>query len=119
MRYAPRSILPARPRALAARFPAVGRAAFTTYHGATMIATVLFYGFGFGLFGELSRGEAWLIVPAVWAVMLLWSKWWLDRFRYGPFEWAWRCLSRWKWEPMRKRAEIPPRHGEVADAAGG
>ena len=66
-------------------------------------------GFGFGLFGELSRGEAWLLVPVVWAIMLLWSKPWLDRYRYGPFEWAWRSLSRWKWEPMRKRAsaEIP------------
>jgi hypothetical protein len=81
--------------ALATRLAAVGRAAFTNYLGATLIGTVLFYGFGFGLYGELSRGQAWLIVPFVWAVMLLWSKWWLDRFRYGPFEWAWRCLARW------------------------
>lgn len=94
--------------AIADRFAAVGRAAFTNYLGATMIGTVLFYGFGFGLFGELSRGQAWLIVPVVWAVMLLWSKWWLDRFRYGPFEWVWRCLSRWKWEPMRKGAVGEP-----------
>jgi uncharacterized protein len=96
-------LLLARGGALADRFAAVGRAAFTHYLGATMIGTVLFYGFGFGLFGELSRGQAWLIVPPVWAVMLLWSKWWLDRFSYGPFEWAWRSLSRWKWEPMRRR----------------
>ncbi|HEY6816542.1 MAG TPA: DUF418 domain-containing protein [Croceibacterium sp.] len=93
-----------RPGAIADRFAAVGRAAFTNYLGATLIGTVLFYGFGFGLFGELSRGEAWLIVPLVWAVMLLWSKWWLDRFRFGPFEWAWRCLARWKWEPMKGRS---------------
>ncbi len=92
-----------RPGAIADRFAAVGRAAFTNYLGATMIGTILFYDFGFGLFGELSRGQAWLIVPVVWAVMLLWSKWWLDRYRYGPFEWAWRCLARWKWEPMRRR----------------
>jgi uncharacterized protein len=105
MGYAAVIMLVVRRGALADRFAAVGRAAFTNYLGATMIGTVLFYGFGFGLFGELSRGEAWLIVPAVWAVMLLWSKWWLDRFRYGPFDWAWRCLSRWKWEPMRKRAK--------------
>jgi uncharacterized protein len=88
--------------AIGDRFAAVGRAAFTNYLGATMIGTFLFFGFAFGLFGELSRGEAWLIVPVVWAVMLLWSKWWLDRFRYGPFEWAWRSLSRWKWEPLRR-----------------
>jgi uncharacterized protein len=39
-------------------------------------------------------------------LMLLWSKWWLDRYRYGPFEWAWRSLSRWKWEPMRLKAPV-------------
>lgn len=101
--YAALIVLLIRPGALADRFAAVGRTAFTNYLGATAIGTVIFYGFGFGLYGELSRGQAWLIVPPVWAFMLLWSKWWLDRFRYGPFEWVWRSLSRWKWEPMRRR----------------
>jgi len=96
-----------RPGPVADRLAAVGRAAFTNYLGATLIGTVLFYGFGFGLYGDLSRGEAWLIVPVVWAAMLLWSKWWLDRYRYGPFEWAWRCLARWKREPIR-RVSAPP-----------
>jgi len=100
-------LLVVRPGAVADRFAAVGRAAFTNYLGATLIGTILFYEFGFGLWGELSRGEAWLIVPVVWAAMLLWSKWWLDRYRYGPFEWAWRSLSRWKWEPIRGRPKAP------------
>jgi uncharacterized protein len=103
--YAALIMLLTRRGAVADRFAAVGRAAFTNYLGATIIGTILFYEFGFGLFGELSRGEAWLIVPVVWAVMLLWSKPWLDRFRYGPFEWAWRSLSRWRWEPMRRRPD--------------
>jgi len=34
--------------------------------------------------------------------MLLWSKPWLDRFRYGPFEWTWRSLARLKLQSMRK-----------------
>lgn len=88
--------------ALADRFAAVGRAAFSNYLGATLVGTLLFFGTFGGLYGTLSRGQAWLIVPPVWALMLLWSKWWLDRFRYGPFEWAWRSLARWEWQPMRK-----------------
>ncbi len=90
--------------ALAGRLAAVGRAAFTNYLGATLIGFVLFFDTGLGLFGRVSRGEAWLFVPPVWALMLLWSKWWLDRFRYGPFEWVWRSLSRGRWEPMRQLA---------------
>jgi uncharacterized protein len=91
---------------IADRFAAVGRTAFTNYLGSTIVGTLLFYGTFGGLYGELSRSELWLIVPPVWALMLLWSKWWLDRFRYGPFEWAWRSLSRWSWEPMRKRVAV-------------
>ena len=34
--------------------------------------------------------------------MLLWSKAWLDRFRYGPLEWLWRCLTYWQRFPLRR-----------------
>ena len=91
---------------IADRFAAVGRAAFTNYLGSTIIGTLLFFGTFGGLYGEFSRGEVWLFVPVIWAIMLLWSKWWLDRYRYGPFEWAWRSLSRWEWQPMRKRVAM-------------
>ena len=84
------------------RVAAVGRAAFTNYLGTSVIAALIFFGDGLGLFGKVSRFEAWLVVPLVWAIMLLWSKPWLDRFRYGPLEWAWRSLARLKIEPMRK-----------------
>jgi uncharacterized protein len=88
---------------LVARIAAAGRAAFTNYLGASLIATTIFYGYGFGLFGRLSRLEAWLFAPILWAVMLLWSKPWLDRFNYGPFEWLWRSLARRGPQPMRRR----------------
>jgi uncharacterized protein len=43
-----------------------------------------------------------LIVFAVWLAMLLWSKPWLERFRYGPLEWLWRCLTYGKLFPLRR-----------------
>jgi len=88
-------------------FAAVGRAAFTNYLGSTLIGTMLFYGTFGGLYGQLSRGQVWLFVPVIWAAMLLWSKPWLDRYNYGPFEWAWRSLARWKLQAMRKRLPEP------------
>jgi uncharacterized protein len=93
--------------AVSDRFAAVGRAAFTNYLGSTVIGTLLFFGTFGGLYGQLSRGQVWLFVPIVWAAMLLWSKPWLDRYNYGPFEWAWRSLSRWQLQPMRKRSPEP------------
>ena len=90
-----------RPSALRDRLAAVGRAAFTNYLGASLIGAVLFIGCGW--YGRLSHAEAWLLVPIVWLIMLAWSKPWLDRFAYGPFEWLWRSLARWELQPMRKR----------------
>jgi uncharacterized protein len=90
--------------ALVARIAAAGRAAFTNYLGTSIAMTLLFYGHGFGLYGTLSRVELWLVVLPAWALMLLWSKPWLDRFRYGPLEWLWRSLSRGSLQPMRKAA---------------
>ena len=89
---------------LTARLAAAGRAAFSNYLGTSLIMTTLFYGYGVGLYGTMSRAELWLVVLPMWALMLLWSKPWLDRFRYGPFEWLWRSLSRWRLEPMRRSA---------------
>jgi uncharacterized protein len=85
------------------RIAAAGRAAFTNYLGTSILMTTFFYGYGLGWFGALSRVELWGPVLVMWALMLLWSKPWLDRFRYGPFEWLWRSLARMRIEPMRRR----------------
>ena len=75
--------------------------------GKSVIAALIFFGDGLALFGKMSRFEAWLFVPFFWALMLAWSKPWLDRFRYGPFEWAWRSLARWEIQSMRKQHRAP------------
>jgi uncharacterized protein len=88
--------------ALARRIAATGRTAFTNYLGTSIVMTTLFYGYGFGLFGTMSRSELWLVVVPTWALMLWWSKAWLERYRYGPFEWLWRSLARGARQPMRR-----------------
>ncbi|HET9459430.1 MAG TPA: DUF418 domain-containing protein [Sphingomicrobium sp.] len=87
------------------RIAAAGRAAFTNYLGTSILMTGLFYGWGLGLYGSLSRAQLYPVVFAMWALMLLWSKPWLDRFRYGPFEWLWRSLARWQVQPMLARGK--------------
>jgi uncharacterized protein len=88
--------------ALTDRIAAAGRAAFTNYLGTSVLMTGLFYGPGLGWFGKLSRAELWLVVLPACMLMLLWSKPWLERYRYGPFEWLWRSLARGRPQPMRK-----------------
>jgi uncharacterized protein len=92
--------------ALVARVAAAGRMAFTNYLMTSIVMTTIFYGYGLGLFGYVGRAEVYLFVLGMWALMLLWSKPWLDRFAYGPFEWLWRSLARLKLQPMRRNIDL-------------
>jgi uncharacterized protein len=87
---------------LCARLAAAGRMALSNYLATSLICTTIFYGTGFGLYGSLGRAQLYLVVPPVWAAMLLWSPWWLGRFAYGPAEWAWRSLARGKIQQLRR-----------------
>ncbi|UVI39288.1 DUF418 domain-containing protein [Qipengyuania spongiae] len=78
---------------LAVRVKAAGRAAFTNYLGTSAVMMMVFHGWAGGLFGEFTRGELYMVMLVAWVLMLAWSKPWLDRFRYGPLEWLWRCLT--------------------------
>ena len=88
--------------AFLARVVATGQAAFTNYLGTSILMTTIFYGYGLGLYGHVGRAQLWLFVFGAWALMLLWSKPWLERFRYGPLEWLWRSLARMKMQPLRR-----------------
>ena len=81
---------------------ATGQMALSNYLMQTLICTTLFYGHGLGLYGSVERTGQILIVFAVWAVQLLWSPWWMARFRFGPFEWLWRSLTYWRLQPIRR-----------------
>ncbi len=86
--------------AFIARVTAAGQAAFTNYLGTSIVMTTIFYGYGLGLYGFVGRAQLWLFVFGAWALMLLWSKPWLERYRYGPLEWLWRSLARMKLQPL-------------------
>lgn len=79
-----------------------GRMAFSNYLGTSIIMLFLFNGWALGLFGKFHRIELFGVVLLVWVAMLLWSKHWLERFRYGPLEWLWRCLTYMRIFPLRR-----------------
>lgn len=89
--------------ALIDRVAAAGRVAFTNYLGTSIVMTTIFYGYGLGLYGDFGRAALWLFVIGGWVVMLLWSKPWLERFHYGPFEWIWRSLARGEVQNWRRQ----------------
>jgi uncharacterized protein len=92
----------ARQGPLGQRLIAAGRMAFSNYLGTSLIMLAIFPPWGLGLFGTLHRLPLLAIVLAVWTAMLLWSKPWLERYRYGPLEWLWRCLTYWRLFPLKR-----------------
>jgi uncharacterized protein len=93
-------------RWLTDRLAAAGRMALSNYVGTSVVTTLIFCGFGLGLFGELQRYQLYFVVAGVWALILLWSGPWLARFQYGPLEWVWRSLVRWSPQPFARPAPV-------------
>ncbi len=87
---------------LGTRLSAAGRMAFSNYLGTSILMMVVFHGWGLGLFGELGRPGLYLVMLGAWIVMIGWSQPWLARFRYGPLEWLWRCLTYGRLFPLRR-----------------
>lgn len=84
---------------------ALGRMALTNYVTATLL--VLSFGPLLGLEGNSTAWPALFgLAAAILVVQALWSRWWLARFRYGPLEWAWRCITWWSLVDLRRSAPV-------------
>jgi uncharacterized protein len=71
----------------------VGRMAFTSYLAQTAIGIALFYGVGFGLWGNMGLAQLWLVAILIFAFQVLLCGIWLRFYKQGPLEWAWACLT--------------------------
>ena len=75
------------------RLQATGRMAFTNYIGMSIICTLIFNGHGLGLYGTLDRLQQFLIVGAIWVLILIVSPLVLKKYKFGPLERLWRKLT--------------------------
>jgi uncharacterized protein len=80
---------------------AVGRMALTAYLLQSVLALVVFA--GFGLYDRLGTAQAMLVVAGIWAVLLVLCPLWLRSFRFGPVEWLWRTWTYGARQPLRAR----------------
>ncbi len=80
----------------------VGRMALSNYLTHSVVCTLLFYSYGFGLYGKITPVQNLLIALMIYPLQIPISKWWLSRYQFGPAEWLWRSLTYGKFQPMRK-----------------
>jgi uncharacterized protein len=87
-------------------FAAAGQMALTNYLMQSILFSLVFYGFGLGLIGQLAPLPCLLGGIAFYAMQLAASRWWLKRYRFGPCEWLWRSLSYGTRQPMLKGPRV-------------
>lgn len=77
-----------------------GQMALTNYLTQTFLGLVTLQ----WLFADVyvSRTMIVLWIVGVWLIQIWWSNKWLTHFRFGLFEWAWRCATYRKRQPLRR-----------------
>jgi uncharacterized protein len=83
-------------------FSPYGRMALTNYFMQSIIGTFILYGWGLGYIGQLRNIHLFGIAIVMIILQVLFSKWWLARFRFGPLEGLWRSATRMEWISFRK-----------------
>lgn len=88
-------------------FTKVGRMSLTCYLLHSIIGTILFLGYGFGLGDHIQSAGTFMMGLAVYVVLMIFSTLWLKRFKYGPMEFIWRKLTYGK---VNERPKAAPLH---------
>jgi uncharacterized protein len=81
-------------KGLTRRLAATGRLSLTNYLMTSVILSAIFASWGLGLFGEVTRWQAFVLGLVPVAAMLGWSPLWVARLGQGPFERLWRAGAR-------------------------
>lgn len=82
---------------------AYGRMSLTSYIGQSLLGIIAFYPIiGFDYYGSLSLESIYYIGFIILICQIAFSMLWFRWFKFGPIEWAWRCLTYKKLFPILK-----------------
>lgn len=96
-------------RKLFGPFGAAGRMALTNYLVQGLLYGFVLFGVGPGLAlaGKIGTLSVVVICLGFFALQIMFSHWWLARFRFGPMEWLWRTLTYGERPVMRRSFAVP------------
>lgn len=83
----------------------VGRMSFSNYLFQSIVATLLFYSYGLGLYGKVSVVMGTLLVLVIYSCQIFFSRLWLKSFYYGPAEWVWRNFTYFKKQKLVRKSK--------------
>ncbi len=82
-----------RVRACMSGLGAAGQMALTNYLTQSLFFVFVLYGFGLGLLPWMGATLSLLFAVVLYGAQIVFSRWWLSRYRFGPCEWLWRWAT--------------------------
>lgn len=76
-------------------FAPLGRMSLTNYVLQSIMGTLVYYGYGFGLYRYTGATFCLVIGILLFTVQLLFCRWWLQHHKQGPLEYLWHRAT-WK-----------------------
>lgn len=71
----------------------VGRMSMTIYLMQSIIATTIFYSYGFGLYGKIDISTGTWMAVGIYALQIVFAEIWFMKFKQGPVELLWKKLT--------------------------
>lgn len=68
----------------------VGRMSMTTYISQSVIATTIFYSYGFALYGKIDVLTGTWLAVGIFVIQMIFAEIWLSKFKQGPIEAIWK-----------------------------
>jgi len=102
-------------------FAPIGKMALTCYLSQTIFGLGLFYGVGLGLVGHTHPALNWLLGILFFIAQVVFCRWWLKHYQYGPVEWLWRSATYFRFYPIRLQPaeRLSESQSETANHIGG
>ncbi|MBH5398998.1 DUF418 domain-containing protein [Bradyrhizobium sp. CNPSo 4010] len=92
----------------------LGRMAFSNYLAQSVICGWIFYGYGLSQFGRFGVAATLAIGIFVYVAQVVFSAWWLRRYRFGPVEWLWRSCMYGAPQSMRATVNLAVTRATIA-----
>jgi uncharacterized protein len=80
----------------------VGRLALSNYLLQSLVGSLIFTGYGLGLFGRVGAAAGLALSVAICAAQIPLSSWWSRHFLFGPAEWLLRSFTYLRAQPFRR-----------------
>ena len=83
-------------------FAYLGQMSLTNYLTQTVLAFILFYGVGCGLFLITTPAQNFVMAVGIIILQMFFSRWWLARYKSGFVEWLLRVATYLEYSKLKK-----------------